>query len=135
MYFPEADSVLGDWRDENEGAVDIYQSIDEDPFDDADYVQSEWGPDQETYITKMERMSEPDDDTNHIIEYRYGKENDLTRMDLVVRLKQGATVIAGWSHDDISTTIVAARQILSEGEALQITDYKDLYLEFEAWER
>lgn len=135
MYFPEADSVLGDWRDENEGTVDIYQSIDEDPFDDADYVQSEWGPDQETYITKMERMSEPDDDTNHIIEYRYGKENDLTRMDLVVRLKQGATVIAGWSHDDISTTIVAARQILSEGEALQITDYKDLYLEFEAWER
>jgi len=133
-YFLKADTSIGDYTDENDGTTDIYKSVDEDPHNDADYIKSDWNPQQDSYIGKLQSVSDPDTDTSHYIEYRYKKDNTLSRIDIVVRLYQDDIVITGWSHDDIGTDFVTKRQLLDETDAALITDYTKLRVEIEASE-
>jgi hypothetical protein len=53
-------------------------------------------------------------------------------LNLRVRLLQGATEIAAWTHNDISSSFVTETQPLSSGQFSSITNFNDLYLEFTA---
>lgn len=133
-YFMKADINRGEYTDENDGITDIYQSIDEDPADDDDYIKSDWGPEEDKYLGKLQGVSEPDVDTTHYLEYRYRKDNNLSRVDIIVRIYQDDTVITGWTHEDIGTEYVTQRQLLAEEDAALITDYGKLRIEIEASE-
>lgn len=53
-------------------------------------------------------------------------------INLTVRLMQGTTQIASWTHTGIGTGFTLATQTLSTTEADSITDYTDLRLRFTA---
>ena len=69
----------------------------------------------------------------HIIRYRFYKPTHVNQIDLIVRLIQGAsTIIATWTHTDVGEVVLEATQSLSGAEISNITDYDDLFFEFEA---
>lgn len=128
---PLTDSSIGSWTDENAGTTDIFQSIDENTANDADYVISEASPSASKATFSLPPVLDPGSDENHVVRYRYRKEGSET-VDLTVSLLQGAAVIKSVVHSGISTTIVEGAMALSAGEASAITDYATLRLEFEA---
>lgn len=132
MYAPTADNSLGNWTDEGDGTTNIYTSIDEVTPSDADYVQSEKAPSTDIYKVKMASGTDPATGDNHFVDYRYRKDDNSGTINLTVRLVEGTTTRATWNHNNISTTWVQVRQALSTAEANSITDYTNLYLEFEA---
>lgn len=133
---PDADVTVGNWTTELGGTTNLYQSIDEATIDDGDYIKSEENPSNSA--TKV-RLGNPTgtisaDDT-HFVRYRYQKSVvDGQQIDLTVRLFQGSIVqvIAEWRHADISNIILQKDQPLTPEQKTLITDYDDLFLEFEA---
>jgi len=129
---PSADTSLGSWTDEADGATNIYTHIDETSPSDADYVQSPNNPSTNIYKFKISTGSDPTVHTNHIVAYRYRKPDSTGTVNLKVRLVEGTTTRKEWTHNDIGTTWTTQEQTLTEGEAATITDYGNLYLELEA---
>lgn len=126
---PDADSIDGSWTNEIGGTV-LFSSIDESVLDDADYIQSSVNPSAD--IAKIS-LSNPGYAVGEPakLRYRYRKDASPTA-DLTVRLLQGATQIASWTHSGISTSFVTTEQTLSAPELASITDFNDLYIEFTA---
>lgn len=130
---PSTDNLLGNWTDEGDGTTNIYLSIDEVTISDADYIQSGSNPSTDIYRTKLQSASDPLTSGGHFVNYRYRKNPDVGTINLIVRLKEGTTTVrASWTHNNITNTWVTASQELSTAEADSITDYTNLYLEFEA---
>lgn len=132
VLIPTTDDLRNEWTDEGDGTTNIYQSIDESPYSDSDYIKSSENPSTEIYRTKLSSGSDPSSSDNHVVKYRYKHNGQAGDIDLVVRLKEGGTTRASWNHNNIGGTIVNAEQTLSGAEADSITDYTNLYLEFEA---
>lgn len=127
---PDADSADGGWTNESGNNTNLFASIDETAASDSDYIQSALTPVNDIVTV---RLSDPSAGVGQPVNvsYRYQKVGSDT-IDLIVRLKQGATTKATWTHSNISTSYVDARQTLSGGEFASITDWTDLFLEFEA---
>lgn len=135
-----ADAYVGNWEDEGGATTNLYQSIDEASASDADYIQSEIGPSSSPCVVQLTSLSDPSVSTGHTLNYRYAKSPGATaQIDLTVELRQGytnegspGTLIATHTYTNISTTVTAASETLTAGEADSITDYTDLYLRFVA---
>lgn len=133
---PIEDTILGDYTDADGSATDIFESIDEEVADDDDYIQSEEAPANAVYVCKLSTLLNPLVKTNHIVRYRYQKQDgEEEQLDLVVQLREGyedegtpGTLIKEWTHTDVGDTWITATQTLSEAEANEITDYGDLFL-------
>jgi hypothetical protein len=54
----------------------------------------------------------------------------LGSFDLTVKLMQGTTVIASWTHLNVTGTWTQQNQTLTSAQANAITDYTDLRLQF-----
>ena len=111
----------------------LFGAIGEVIASDTDYDESAPSP---TTVDIMEvslsDVLDPVSAVNHDISYRYGKNAALgDTINLTVRLREGVTNIATWTHSDISATPATVTQTLSSGEANSITDYSDLRLRFE----
>lgn len=129
-YIPSADTAIGNWVDEGDGTTNIYLSIDEDTPNDSDYIRCEGYPSSSTYKCKIDADYEAD--TYFKVAYRYKKNSDANKtMSLIVRLLEGATQRASWTDSDVSTTLTTVTQTLSGAEFTSITDWSNLYLEFE----
>lgn len=128
--YPSADSSLGGWTDENGGTTNIYTHINEVSANDANYVHSSGSPSSDIYKFKVDNLSDPECEGGHIISYRYFKEETGT-VNLTVRLMQGVSTIATWTHNDIGTVTQADQELTAE-QANSITDYTNLYIELEA---
>lgn len=132
---PDADDSVGNWTTDTGASTNLYQSIDEDPFNDSDFVRSELEPTTSIYKARLSNPIEaPDSGGNHYVRYRYQKDDvNGQQINLTVRLIQGAsTEIASWTHNNIGATISQVSQQLSSPEISSISDYDDLFLEFEA---
>jgi len=132
---PDADNSIGSWTDQAGGTTNIYQSIDESfPANDSDYVRSELNPQNSTYKVSLSNPSSGVDTAKtHTVRYRYGKQiSGSQQIDITVRLMEGVATIASWTHTNVSTTLTTAEQTLSAGEVSSISDYTNLFLEFEA---
>lgn len=138
---PNADTYNGDgWTEDDGTAVTIYDQIDEAVIDDADYVRSPLAPTSDVYVAKLSTVEDPVSSTGHVVRYRYAKDAaGGAQIDLTVQLRQGyvneatpGTLIAAWSHANISEVLATAVQTLSAAEADAITNYADLYLRFVA---
>ncbi len=126
---PDADDTDGTWTNEL-GGTTLFSSIDEGDADDADYIQSASVPVNDLCKISLGNpgvnLSDPVE-----VQYRYWKVG-AAQVDLRVRLLQGASEIASWTHTAISTGALTATQTLSAGELAAITDANDLYIEFRA---
>jgi hypothetical protein len=128
---PDADDVDGGWTNELDGSV-LFSSIDEAaPAIDSDYIKSSEDPVSD--ICQV-RLSNPSSlvTTPAKVRTRYKKSAASGTIYLTVRLKQGATDIAEWSYSDISDTFTTSEETLTALQFNSITDFNDLFLEFEA---
>jgi hypothetical protein len=126
---PDADSIDGGWTNETGGSV-LYSSIDESAVNDADYIQSSVNPVVD--VAKIS-LSNPGFGVTEPAKLRYRYKRDSARTaDLTVRLLQGTTQIASWTHTGISTSFVTTEQTLTAPQFASITDFDDLYIELTA---
>jgi len=134
--YADADQSVGNWATNTGATTNLYQAIDEayTAVNDSDFVRSEALPSASKYRARLSDILNADTSGIHEFSYRYEKSNaEGGRLDLTVRLIQGAsTVIASWSHADVANGIVEANQTLTGPEVASITDYTDLFIEFEA---
>lgn len=128
---PVQDTSLGSWTDQAGGVSNIYQSIDEDTPNDADYVKSPVLPAANTYKFKLESAGDPDIHLHHSITIRFRKPFNVGTTTLSIRLMEGVTQRASWS-ETVTTSWQTITEELSEAEAASITDYTNLYIELEA---
>ncbi len=128
---PASDGTLGSWQ--STGA-NLFSSIDEYPANDSDYI-STFTKNSRCRI-KLASMSDPNSSTGHKMYYRIKGDGSAN---IVVRLYSGGTSSVGtgtliktWTHSPAPASFTDYDQTLSGGEADAITDYANLYLEFEA---
>lgn len=137
---PSADTSIGGYKDQADGTTDIFQAIDEVSPSDADYIKSASAPSNAPYVTKLSSIEDPQSSGGHVVRYRYAKSAaGGAQINLVVQLRQGytsegspGTLIAEWTHNDISESFTTQNQTLSGAQADAITDYTDLYLRYVA---
>lgn len=131
VALPQVDVAAGSWIPS--GAGSLSSQIDEAVANDADFIYSSNSPSvADISEVKLGTISDPGVDTGHIVRYRYKKSaTGGDSIDLTVRLMQGGTEIASWTHSNIDAVTTAA-QTLTSGQAAAITDYSNLRLRFEA---
>lgn len=112
----------------------LFGTIDESVASDADFDTSAVSPIQADFFeVKFSPLSDPLSSVGHQVGYRYKKsQTGGEQINLRVRLVQGTTVIASWTHLGIDA-VTTATQTLSNAQADAITDYSDLRLRFEVW--
>lgn len=131
---PDGDLLAGGWTTHTGATSPLWDQLDEVYYDDGDYIRSSAGPSSDLVRLSMTNGADPGVSTGHVLRYRYGKQDAAGQVDLIVRLKQGVSTIATWTHTDIPLSPVTVEQTLSGGETDSITDYTDIRLEFEASE-
>lgn len=99
--------------------------LDETTASDADYIVTTGAS---TCEVALGTLSDPASSTGHIVRYRIS----ATGGGIIVRLRQGTTTIATWTHTTAPTSLTTYAQTLTSGEANSITDYTALKLQFEA---
>lgn len=126
---PASDITAGSWT-----TSPLWSKIDETIQDDSDFVTSSSSPaSADIFEVKVGTLTDPTSSVGHMIRYRFWKDQvGGDRIDLTVRLRQGTTNIASWTHSDIDQIPTTVEQVLSAAQADAITDYTDLRLRFEA---
>lgn len=110
----------------------LFEAINEVTADDAAYIRSGLDPANDIARVGLSDPSGTVDTSRDItVRYRYRKEG-AGALDLVVRLKEGSTVRASWTHTGIAGTFADAAQALDAGQKSAITDWSNLALEFDA---
>lgn len=133
---PDQDVSKENWDDAVGGDNDniLYDEIDESARNDADYATSgslSLLDTSETWETGLTNVIDPQTSSNHIVKYVYRKNTAGGNViDLTVRLIQGSTTIASWTHTNIGETFTLASQTLSAVQTDSITNYSDLRLRF-----
>lgn len=120
---PSADVSAGGWTAST--GSDLYAMLDEAAADDGDYITTTGAS---TCEVTLGSLSDPASSTGHIVRYRISS----TGGGIIVRLRQGTTTIATWTHSPAPTSLTTYEQTLTGGEADSITDYSALRLQFEA---
>jgi len=126
---PNADNVDGTWTNESNSNVNLFASIDEITASDSDFIKSKLDPVADVVKLKLDTPISTNPPVT--IFYRYWK-TGAGAMNLVVRLKQGNTTIASNTHNGISKDHTDGSFSLSTPEFNNITNFSDLYIEFQA---
>lgn len=120
---PTSDASAGAWTAST--GSDLYAMIDETAASDADYITT---VNASTCEVALSTLSDPASSSGHIVRYRLSAEAG----GVTVRLRQGTTTIASWTHSPAPSSLTNYAQTLSGGEADSITDYTALKIQFEA---
>ena len=136
---PDADTVIGNFKDAADGTTNIFQSIDEVSASDADYIKSPVSPVNEVYVCRLSDVVDPVSSANHVMRMRTSTDLDAQevldftqqlRMTYVNEGSQG-TLIATNSRTGVSSvTWTDTAHTLSGAEADAITDYTALFYRF-----
>lgn len=78
---------------------------------------------------RLGAVADPNTSSGQVVRY---KASSNSGSGLTVRLKQGATVIASWTHASLPAAQTVYTQVLSPAQCDSITDYGNLRFEFEA---
>lgn len=129
---PISDDATGLWTNEAAGAT-LFSSIDEAAISDADFIQSADTPSQDISRVKMDPPPWGNVATGQpvTVRYRY-RSTGVDATAVAVRLKEGTTLIAEWVHTSLLTSYVTGVQVLTTGQKAAITNWNNLFLEFEA---
>jgi hypothetical protein len=120
---PTSDVTAGTWTAST--GSDLYAMIDETVASDSDYIVTTGAS---TCEVALGSLSDPSSSTGHKVRYRLS----ATSGGITVRLRQGTTTIATWTHAPAPTSLTTYEQTLTGGEADSITNYAALKLQFEA---
>lgn len=129
---PNADITDGSWVNEAGSNVNLYASISEESANDSTYVRSgalNAGGAADSMEVSFSSLSDPGSSGNHSISYRYQRWGQ-NQVDLVVKVMQGGTEIASWTHTNIPQSLTEATQLLTGPQADSITNYGDLRVRF-----
>lgn len=114
-----------------------YASIDEVTPTDADYLASPSGPTSSHYYeVTLSDVQEPYTRTGIVVRYRYAKSgnNSGQTINLTVELREGSTVIASQTHNNIPGVSGSGWQqgsfALTTAQANSITNFADLRIRF-----
>lgn len=122
---PVSDVSAGGWVASGGGS--LYAAIDETPASDADYIST---TNASVCEVALGTLTDPTSGTGHIVRYRLSADSGQ----VIVRLRQGTTTIASWTHSSPPTSLTLYEQTLAGAEADAITDYTALKIQFEATE-
>ena len=130
--YPDGDDATGWWKT-NTGPAALYTAIDEETASSIDYIQSSYNPAADVArVTLSSPAATPGAGAWQVV-YSYVKYlSSPVQVDLTVRLKQGTTTIATWTHSDIGTGYTMATQTLTGPQVAAISDPGNLLLEFQA---
>src|SRR5215203_5121797 len=119
---PISDITDGSWLNELGNNTNLYASLDESAASDTDYIISSSlaSGSSDTCEVGLTVIGDPVSSADHVVSYRY-RAQGTGAMNLTVRLMEGATIIASWTHTSVSTTYATATQTLSGAEADAIT--------------
>jgi hypothetical protein len=131
---PSADTVRTAWTDQAAGTTNIYTTIDEVSFSDADYIKTPAPPGTNEFETLLTTVTDPLSSTNHIMRWRRRKQptSGSATINLTVRLLVATTQITSQADNTLPTAFTDTSYTLSGAEADAITDYANLRLEFVA---
>jgi len=113
---------------ENPGAwttEPLYEKIDEEPFDDGDFVESPKSATGDSFTIGLSTVTDPGVHTNHVVRIRAKTGVSGT---FKYELMQGAVIIKGSGDVVLTTAFAEYNMTLSEGEASNITDYPALWV-------
>ena len=122
--YPTADTTAGPWAAST--GTDLFAMIDEESASDTDYIYANATG---TGKFKILPVTDPGASTGHVVNYRIWSP---VAGNAKVRLVQGSTTVVEWTHTSLPATATLYSQSLTGEQADAITDYDDLYLEFEA---
>lgn len=128
LIVPNADVTTGTWKTETGGTTNLYTKISESFPDNTTYIQSDINPSGDLYKASLSAPV-PNVGDDVVIDYTLGKRVGGSRLDYVLNLKQGTTLIKTWSHTDVPEGPTAYNVILSQAEVDSITDFSSLSLE------
>lgn len=126
---PDADSSVGPWKNES-GSTPLYTSIDEASPGQSDYIRSTNNPTSDICKISLSNPSGAIQDPFEV-SYQYYKVGSDS-IDLRVQLMETTTVIATWTHTNISATPTIATQVLTSPQLASIGNPNNLFLEFKA---
>lgn len=120
---PTSDVSAGTWTASS--GSDLFAMLDETTANDTDYIVTTG---TSTCEVALGTLTDPSSSSGHIVRYRIAADSG----GITVRLRQGTTTIATWTHASAPTSLTTYAQTLAGGEADAITDYTTLRLQFEA---
>ena len=129
---PESDISSGGWTDQSDSPTGLYAAVADKSA--ANYIQSSTSPAvAEIAVLKADAPPLVTIQQPLVVAYEYGKKlSNATRIDITIRLMQGTTEIAAWTHTDVSSTLNVAQQTLTGGQFATITDFYALRFSHEA---
>lgn len=112
------------------GQAPLVPSIDPNHLHaDGDVSEDGWTDETGGTTAIYQSIDEPDfDDADYVQSPPIDADDSAT---LTVRLLQGTTQIVAWSYADVPTTFTDAEHILTAPQAAAITDFTDLFVEFD----
>lgn len=132
---PDADTDDGNWVNASGNNTNLYDSLNESVASDSDYIRSGNNPVNDIVKLRLGNFSSVPDEPM-TVRYRFKKVVSAGEvLSLKVRLIEGdapGTTIAEWEHDGVADTYTDGEQELTSGQFALISDFDDLYLEFEA---
>ena len=121
---PSSDTTAGAWLPS--AGSSLYATLDEVSPDDADYIYTN---SVSTCKIALNAVADPLTSSGQIVSYRVWSPNSNG---LTVRLMQGATEIASWTHTVLPTSPTTYQQTLTAGQCDAITDYSTLAIQLES---
>ena len=121
---PSSDTTLGAWLPS--AGSSLYATLDEVSPDDADYIYTN---SVSTCKIALNAVADPLTSSGQVVSYRVWSPNSNG---LTVRLMQGATEIASWTHTVLPTSPTTYQQALTAGQCDAITDYSTLAIQLES---
>lgn len=121
---PAIDVSAGAWLPSSGSS--LYAMIDEPSADSGDYIYANSASACEI---KLNPVQDPGTSSGQVVRYQVWS---TTGNGIIVRLKQGATIIAVWNHASLPTDPTIFARELSPSECDSITDYANLRFEFVA---
>ena len=133
---PTTDTTAGNWTTNTGASTGLYDTINEASPDNDDYAQSEVSPTASPVVFALGVGGDAGLSIGHTMRYRYGKviTGSGETVNLTVQLRQGytnesdqGTLIAEWTHSNITEALVTAEQRLTTAQADSITNYGTLF--------
>ena len=126
---PDSDNSVGLWT-----ITPLFSKINEVTANDANLIKSSGSPVADIYSARLSDVTDPAVSTGHIIRVRYSRNDTgaVSTVDLTFRLKQGTTLIREDVFIAISDAWTTTVSTLTAAQADSITDYSNLFFEFQA---
>lgn len=127
---PSADIARGGWTTQGGATTNLWESLDEETADDADYVISAIGANS-TYEVRLSSVAPAVIARDHTLFLRGAKHaSGGNEKGVTVSLVQGTTVLGSLDFPSLPATVTQQNVAIPRSIAAGITDYADLRIRF-----